>query len=258
MSFFLLLVALGLIGGFFSGLLGLGGSILMVPLLLFVPPWLGFPALDMKAVSAISIVQVFFSALSAVMVHRKNNAVSKPLILYMGTTSAIASLIGAWLSASVSASFLLLIFAGISTAATVLMFIPKKETEVDIPADQVPFNKPTAIGIALFVGTIGGLIGAPGAFIYVPLLMYVLNIPTRITVGSTLAIVLAGALFGGIGKAMTGQIPYVLAIALVIGSVPGAQLGGRLSKKVKVTYLRWMVTAIVVISTAKLWMEALG
>jgi uncharacterized protein len=255
MTFFVLLVSLGLVGGFFSGLLGLGGSILMVPLLLFVPPWLGFPALDMKQVSAISIVQVLFASLTAVLVHRKNNAVSKPLVIYMGAVSAVASLTGAWLSADVSARFLTAVFAGISTVATLLMFIPRKETETDLPADLVPFNKVLAVVIALFVGAIGGLIGAPGAFIYVPLLIYVLRIPTRVTLGSTLAIVLAGALFGAAGKAATGQIPYALAAALVVGSVPGARIGSQLSKQVKVTYLRWMVTAVVVLSTAKLWLE---
>jgi uncharacterized protein len=253
-----LLILLGFAGGFFSGLLGLGGSILMVPLLLFVPPWLGFEALDMKQVSAISIVQVFFSSISAVMVHRKNNFVSKPLVLYMGAASAAASLVGAWLSAYVSANVLLFLFAGISTAAAVLMFLPKREVESDVPADQVPFNRTLAVLIALAVGTIGGLIGAPGAFIYVPLLMYVLGIPTRVTVGSTLAIVLLGSLTGVIGKLATGQVPLVLAAALVVGAVPGARLGGQLSKKVKVTLLRWLVTAIVVISTFKIWLEALS
>jgi uncharacterized membrane protein YfcA len=258
MLFFLLLLGLGLIGGFFSGLLGLGGSILMVPLLLFVPAWLGFAALNMKQVSAISIVQVLFASLAAVLIHRKHNAVSKPLILYMGTTSALASLAGAWLSAYVTARFLLLLFAGISSAAAVLMFIPKRDTESDLPADQVPFNRPLSIAIAAGVGLIGGMVGAPGAFIYVPLLMYVLGIPTRVTVGSTLAIVLLGGLFGAAGKAVTGQIPLLPSLALVLGAIPGAQLGSRLSQKVKVSYLRWMVTAVVVVSTAKLWSQALG
>lgn len=258
MAFAILLIILGFIGGFFSGLLGLGGSILMVPLLLFVPPWFGFAALGMKQVAAISIVQVFFSSISAVLVHRKNNAVSKPLVLYMGTASAVVSLVGAWLSAYVSAKLLLLLFAGISTAAAILMFVPKRETESDLPADQVPFNRPLALVIALVVGTIGGLIGAPGAFIYVPLLMYVLGIPTRITVGSTLAIVLLGSFTGVIGKLATGQVPLLLALALVVGAIPGARFGGELSKKVNVTMLRWLVTAIVVVSTAKIWLQALS
>lgn len=257
MGLFALLALLGLIGGFFSGLLGLGGSILMVPLLLFVPPLFGFAALDMKQVAAISIVQVFFSSLSAVLVHRRHNAVSKPLVITMGAVSAVATLVGAWVSAYTSARLLLTLFAGVSTLATLLMFVPRKETESDLPADQVPFSRPKAVVIALAVGTIGGLIGAPGAFIYVPLLLYVLGIPTRITVGSTLAIVLLGSLTGALGKIATGQVPFGLAAALVLGSVPGARIGGQLSRKMDVRHLRWMVTAIVVASTVKIWMQAL-
>lgn len=258
MMFALLLTLLGFVGGFFSGLLGLGGSILMVPLLLFVPPWLGFPALDMKQVSAISIVQVFFACLAAVIVHRRHNFVSRPLVIYMGSASALASLAGAWASAFVSARFLLLLFAAISSVAAALMFIPRRETESDLPVDQVPFNRPLALVIALGVGSVGGLIGAPGAFIYVPLLIYVLGIPTRVTVGSTLAIVLLGSLTGVIGKLATGQVDILLAAALVVGAIPGARLGSRLSRQVKVTVLRRLVTAIVILSTAKIWLQALG
>lgn len=255
MTLSLLLIVLGLVGGFFSGLLGLGGSILMVPLLLFVPPLLGFPALDMKQVAGISMVQVFFASLAAVIVHRKQNAVSKPLVLTMGTASAAATLAGAYLSAYTSAKTLLLLFAAISTAAGLLMFVPRKETESDLPADQIPFHRPRAMAIGLAVGLIGGLIGAPGAFIYVPLLIYVLGIPTRVTLGSTLAIVLLGSLSGVVGKVATGQVPFMMAASLVLGAVPGASLGGNLSQRVSVRLLKWLVTVIVLLSTAKIWLQ---
>jgi len=54
--FLLTLAALGFVGAFVAGLLGVGGAILMIPLLLYVPPWIGFPPLDVMAVAAISMV----------------------------------------------------------------------------------------------------------------------------------------------------------------------------------------------------------
>ena len=122
---YLLLLVLGLIGGFFSGLLGLGGAIIMVPLLLYVPPVFHLAALNMKVVAGVSTIQVFASAASGVVFHRKKRAVSIPVILFMGVPSAIAGLLGALFSKQVDAHFLLAIFAGISTLATILMFIPK-------------------------------------------------------------------------------------------------------------------------------------
>lgn len=258
MSFLMLLVATGLVGGFFSGLLGLGGAIIMVPMLLFIPPMFGFPALDMKVVSSISIVQVAFASLSAVLVHARNNFVSRKLVLFMGVSGAVASFAGGFYSKQVPANTLLLIFAIISSLAAVMMFIPRKEMESGVPADEIGFNRPLAVLIALAVGTVGGLIGAPGAFIYVPLLMYVLGIPTRITLGSTLAIVLIGSLSGMIGKLVTYQVPLGFSVALVLGAIPGARWGGAVSKRLNVKSLRWLVTLVVVASTLKVWAQVLG
>ncbi len=68
-------------------------------------------------------------------------------------------------------------------------------------------------------------------------MIYLLNIPTRIVIGSTLGIVALGAVMGTIGKMATGQILWWYAIALVIGTIPGAQIGGRVSKRVNTKQL---------------------
>lgn len=249
----LLLLGLGLVGGFVSGLLGLGGAVLMVPLLLFVPPLVHQPALSMRVVAAISIVQVFFSALSAVLVHWRHAFVSGEVVKWVGIPAGIASFAGAWLSVRTSSQELELLFAGISTLAFLIMLLPPPHDQEAPSAQAVQLSRPLAVAIALVVGGIGGMVGAPGAFIFVPLLIYVLKVPTRITLGSTLVVVLIGAVSGLVGKLDTGQIDWALAVPLALGSVAGAQAGGWLSARTRVAVLRWGLIAIIGVSTAKIW-----
>ena len=66
LAFALTLVGLGFSGAIVSGMLGVGGAIVMIPLLLYVPPLLGVGALDMKHVAGVTMVQVFFAAASGI------------------------------------------------------------------------------------------------------------------------------------------------------------------------------------------------
>lgn len=262
--FFLVLLILGIIGGFFSGLLGLGGAILMVPLLLYVPPLLHLPALDMKTVAAISTLQVFASSASGAVAHRKRGALSIPVLLVMGIPATLTGFVGAYFSQYVNARFLLTIFAGMSTLATLLMFLPKKDkNKEDNPsgsesADQIKFNRWLAATLAALIGFIGGMIGAPGAFIFVPVSVYILSIPLRITIGSTLGIVLFTSFSSMLGKIISGQMYWVLGIALVLGSIPAAQLGSRLSHRAPLRVLHWIMTGIIAFSSLKIWLNVIN
>jgi uncharacterized membrane protein YfcA len=170
--------------------------------------------------------------------HARNRCVSRPLVLWMGVASALAAGVGAWWSSHVAGHTLMIIFAGIASLACILMLLPRSapDDEVDDP-DAVPFHRGLAVLLALGVGVLGGLVGASGAFIYVPLLLHVLKIPLRVTLGSTLLIVLFSSLTGMVGKLATGQVPLLPALTLVLGAVPGAQLGGWLSKRTPVRVL---------------------
>jgi uncharacterized membrane protein YfcA len=252
-SFLGTLVALGLGGGFLSGLLGLGGAIFMIPLLLYVPPLLGVGQFDMKQVAAISMVQVLSASLTGVLVHHRNRFVSRSLLFNMGLCNAIGSLAGSLYSQHTKSSFLLAIFATLAVIAAVVMFVPKREQGGDVEPDAILYNKPLAMAVSLVIGAFGGMVGAPGAFIYIPVMIYLLSIPTRIVIGSTLGIVFLGAVAGTIGKMATGQIIWPAALALVLGTVPGAQFGGTVSKKVNTRYLRLAIAVIIAITGLRMW-----
>jgi uncharacterized membrane protein YfcA len=249
------LVLLGLGGGFLSGLLGLGGAIFMIPLLLYVPPLLGVGQFDMKQVAAISMVQVLSASLSGLIVHKKNRFVSTSILLIMGSCNAVGNLAGSLASKYTKSDLLLGIFATLAVIAAVVMFIPRREQGKDIPPESVQYNKALAAFFSLAIGSFGGMVGAPGAFVYIPVMIYGLNIPTRIVIGSTLGIVFMGAVTGTIGKMATGQIIWPAALALVVGTVPGAQLGGNLSKKINTKYLRLAIAVIIAVTGLRMWYQ---
>ena len=140
------------------------------------------------------------------------------------------------------------------------------------PADVAPSLLRPALALALAVPakvgaqccgvpvgvSFGGMVGAPGAFLYIPVMIYLLGIPTRIVIGSTLGIVFMGAVTGTIGKMTTGQIIWPDALALVIGTIPGAQLGSRVSKKVNTKHLRLAIAVIIAVTGLRMWYQVLA
>ena len=255
LSLLITLLCLGLGGGFLSGLLGLGGAIFMIPLLLYVPPLLGVGQFDMKQVAAVSMVQVLSASLTGVIVHHKNKFVSRSLLLTMGLSNAAGNLAGSLYSRNTQSELLLAIFATMAMIASAVMFIPKREQGEGIAPEAIEYNKPLGVAVSLAIGCFGGMVGAPGAFIYIPVMIYLLNIPTRIVIGSTLGIVFFGAVTGTIGKMATGQILWPAALALVVGTVPGAQFGGMMSKKVNTKYLRMAIAVIIAITGIRMWFQ---
>lgn len=248
---------LGIFGGFISGLLGIGGGILMAPLLLYVPSLLGVGTLGMHAVAGLTIAQGLAGCLSGVLIHHRHRFVNRRLVLFMGVPISAAAWLGSILSKIAAETLLLGLFGLLAFVAAAMMFIPKRETEEYPDATKLHFSIPAAVLIASVVGFLGGLVGQGGSFILIPMMLTVLKIPTRIAVGSNLGIVLFSSLAGFIGKWMTGQIPLVLALALVIGVLPGAQLGGLLSKHVRTVWLRYLLAVLVTMAAVKIWAQLL-
>lgn len=250
-----IVLLLGLGVGFLSGLLGIGGGVILTPLLLYLPPLLGVGHLDMREVAGLTMVQGLSAAASGVLRHHRYGFVCRSLVACMGTTIAMSSLLGAVLSRFVQAQVLLAVFATLALAAALLMLTPRPEADDTEDCTEVRYSRALAVGVAAVVGGLGGLVGQGGAFILVPLMLYLLRLPTRITLGSSLGIIFFSALASFIGKLGTGQIHLPLAALLALGAVPGAQVGGYASRHVHPRRLRQLLAVLIGMTALKMWQE---
>jgi uncharacterized membrane protein YfcA len=88
-------------------------------------------------------------------------------------------------------------------------------------------------------------------------MIYILKIPTRVSLGSTMGIVFVSSIAGALGKLLTFQVPYVLTAAVVIGTIPGARLGGLFSHRVPVKLLRRFLAVIISYAAIRMIYDAL-
>lgn len=255
MALYLFLWAAGSIVGFFSGLLGIGGGILMFPLLLYVPSLLGLDPIGVKNITGLTMIQGFFASLTAMFFYNRHNLVNKSLVLTLGLSLFMSSLTGSFVSKVVPDKPLLFIFGVLAFAASIMMLIPRSYAGDEVTEDKVTFHKPTTIVIGITIGFLIGLVGQGGAFIIIPLLLYVLRIPLRVALGSTLAIGLFSSSAGLVGKIATGQVPFYLAAAILLGAIPAARLGSVVGRKTKAEYLRWLLALLIIATAVKIWAD---
>jgi len=247
------LFGLGVCGGFLSGMVGIGGGIVMFPLLLYVPPALGFDAISVKAAAAITSVQSLFGAVSGAINHHRHRRVHLPLAASFGGSMAVTSLLGSLASAAISAHWILVLFALMASAAAVLMLLPRPEVEErSSDVRHYTFNRPRAIALGAGIGVCSGIVGQGGGFLFVPVLMYFLNAPLRVAIGTALAVGVASSAAVVVGRMGTAQIPYLLAGVTVAGAIVGAQIGAELSQRTPRRLLRGILSVVVLATAAKM------
>ena len=130
--FIITIFLIGFIGSYISGMLGIGGSIIKYPMLLYIPPLFGLAAFSAHEVSGISAVQVFFATIGGVWAYRKGGYLNKSLIGYMGVSILIGSFIGGYGSRIMTEGGINLVYGILALIAAVMMFVPKKGID-DIP-----------------------------------------------------------------------------------------------------------------------------
>jgi len=230
----LLAVASGSLVGFTLGLVGGGGSILAVPLLVYVVG-VASPHIAIGT----SAIAVAVSAASNLAGHARARTVKWPCALVFALAGIAGAAGGAQLGKMVDGSRLLMLFGVLMVVVGLTMLRPRKSggnPDVKLTRESIPKLLPLLIGIGFAVGALSGFFGIGGGFLIVPGLMGATAMPLINAIGSSLVSVTAFGLTTAASYAWSGLIDWPLALLFIVGGALGGLLGIRLAHHLAAGY----------------------
>ncbi len=267
--------------GVLSGMFGVGGGFLITPLLFFigVPPTVAV---------ATGVNQVVASSISGVLAHLKRKTVDIHMGLVLLIGGLIGSTVGVWffslmqrlgqIDLIVQLSYV--IFLGIIGALMLQESLralrrsrdpraPRRKLHTHTWVHNLPFKmkfRASGLYISVFppllvgvgVGILAAIMGVGGGFILVPAMIYLLGMPTKVVIGTSLFQVTFVAAFTTMMHALFNQsVDVMLALFLILGGVIGAQIGTLLGVKLKAEQLRILLALLVLAVCAKIAFDLL-
>nr|WP_263314512.1 sulfite exporter TauE/SafE family protein [Mammaliicoccus sp. Marseille-Q6498] len=238
---------IGVFGGFLSGLVGIGGAIIIYPAILILPPLFGAPNYSAYIASGLTSSQVFFSTLSGSLKARKKPEFSPKLVINMGGGMIVGSVLGAFSANLFNGLFINTVYIIIALLALILLFIKVK------PSPKNDKNKPLLlIIIGFIIGIISGIVGAGGAFIIIPILLVVFKLPMNKVVANSIVIAFLSSIGAFTIKLIQGYVPIEDALFLIIGSIIFAPLGLKFGRKIPDNIQKWIISILIILAVIKL------
>ena len=261
MEWWIIYLLMGLFVGFFAGLLGIGGGLILVTLMVYLFTLQGFPADRLLHLAlGTSITSIVFTSISSLRAHHKHGAVRWEILRLAAPGLVVGTLLGTVVADQLKSKYLAIFFVIFVYYSAVQMFANAKPK----PTRQLP-GKGGMTVVALIVGIISSLVGVGGGVMTIPL-MSLCNVPMRQAIGTSAALGLPIALAGTVGFIVMGMgkdhLPalslgyvYLPALAgIVIGTFVTVPWGARMAHSMPVMRLQKIFAVILfILATRMLW-----
>ena len=241
------LILLGFAAGLLGSMIGLGGGIIIVPVLTF----LGFPP---TVAASNSLFAALSNATASTISYSKQKRIEYSLGLKLGLLSIPGTVLGAIISTDVASDIFKILFGFVLIASSVYIFLRKKieSKEKTISKQMIVF----AIGASFFAGIVSSFFGIGGGIIFVPLMVVGMGMAMKKAAPTSQMILLFASLSGVIVHSFLGHPDFLQAGFLSIGSFIGGLVGARLSVDIKERYLQILVSIVILIAAAKLFFDS--
>ncbi|MCC6397222.1 MAG: sulfite exporter TauE/SafE family protein [Bacteroidetes bacterium] len=244
----LLLLLAGSAAGFLAGFFGVGGGIILVPILLYFFQSIHVSSLVSTHLAfGTSLLIVLFASLSSASQYYRNGHVVWKAVLAIGLASVVGGLVGAMIAGGLEGKVLRQIFAAVVILSAIRLFSETRKPKLET---MPPLRIPSLMGTGLAVGLVSSLAGVGGGVLSIPIMHSILKFPLKKALGTSSATIVITALAAGTGyvvkgwgntllpEGTLGYVDWLHAIPLIAGSIPLAAVGARVANKTKVTVLK--------------------
>jgi len=245
------MIGVGILAGFMSGLFGIGGGIIVTPLLIILYPLISGQKLSIEVVTGLSSAQGFFSSLTSYFLHRGKHRPDWGIIKWFALPMALANFFTSLSAAYFPESFILFVFGALGLMSLIVTVFCKK------PIELLCQNRSLYLPIVgIFLGVLCGAVGQGGGFIYLPVLIAMFGLPIKQAISTSAAIGIigaSGALFGRIN----GDLSFLhYTIELIFGILIGGYFGAGLSNRLTPDRLKLALNIFIFVCSLQLILKA--
>jgi uncharacterized membrane protein YfcA len=243
------LIPLGFVAGVLGSMIGLGGGIIVVPVLTFF----GFsPTLA----ASNSLFAAFSNSVASTISYSRQKRIEYSLALKLGLLTIPGTVLGAYISSDVTPEIFKILFGFVLIASSAYIFLRKKieGKEKNLTKQMMIF----AAGASFFAGIISAFFGIGGGIIFVPLMIVGMGMAMKKAAPTSQLILLFASLSGVIVHTMLGHSDFLQGGLLSVGSFAGGLLGARLSVDIKERFLQILVSVVIIGTAIKMFFDSLS
>ena len=242
------LIPLGFVAGILGSMVGIGGGIIIVPVLTF----LGFPP---TVAASNSLFAAFSNSVASTISYSKQKRIEYSLGLKLGLLAIPGTILGAIISTDVTPDIFKILFGFVLIISSAYIFLRKQVESKDkvISKQLILF----IIGSSFFAGIISSFFGIGGGIIFVPLMVVGMGMSMKRSAPTSQLILLFASLSGIIVHSILGHPDFLQSGFLAVGSFFGGLVGAKLSLSVKERNLKIIICAVLLIAAAKLIFDSL-
>jgi uncharacterized membrane protein YfcA len=240
------LALLGAVGiGLVLGLTGSGGSILTLPVLVYLA------GIEPREAVGLSLIIVGAAALAGAWQRARVGEVYYKAVLMFAVSGMLGATLGAKLTHFISPDALMLAFAGVMIALGVRMMLMRRPSV----QPEIECRPMRCLMAGAGVGVLTGFLGVGGGFLLLPALVKFVRVPTRVATGTSLAIIAANSAAGFFGHFGSAPVPWRLAVVFSLIAVAGVLLGGKIAGRLPELVLqRGFVLLVFLTAAFVIWM----
>ncbi len=267
----LILISIGLAAGTVGSLIGLGGGIIIVPMLLNIDHFLSaFSTVPIHVAVGTSLITIVFSSLSSTLSYHKQKRIDyKSGILFL-IGSIPGSLLGTYINSLLNTERFTLFFGIFLICISVFLFVSsklnKKSKEVhrgiirtytndEGEAYTYSYRLPLAISLSICIGIISGLFGIGGGILLVPMMAFLFGFPPQLAVATSMFVVMFTTLGSSISYITLGEVNFYYILLLIPGAWFGGKIGAYINQKLKTETIALILRLVVLFYGIKLIIE---